>query len=175
MNRDCHKQRLITGRAPETYEWKDGRTRTARPAHANHSTASRAKARPTQAQKRRESEKIGNNARKRKEALVSSALMYLTLVFIVFMLFLQIGKLSEISGKRTDINSIKQTNTDLLVSIENLEVEYGMETDEKVIKQKAEDKLRMKAPMESNVFVLKNVSRGEQGQYLTADRDVFNR
>ncbi len=173
MNRDFPKQRLITGRAPETYEWKDGRTRPARPVRAGQSAASRAKARPTY--KEREAARLAMLKKKRKDALLSNALMYLTVVFIVFMLFMQIGKLSEISGKRNDIDNIMQMNSDLLISIENLEVEYGFEKDEDVIKQKAADKLHMKAPLESGKFVLKDVSRGEQSQYLTADGDAIDR
>ncbi len=95
---------------------------------------------------------------KRYVGYLNQAVMYATLIFVVLVLFMEIGKLSEIGSQRKRINAIYEENKTLTAEIESLEVQLCMETRPSIIKQKAST-IGMVTPAENEVCVLQTVVR----------------
>lgn len=160
MNRGYSKQRRLTGRTPETYTWVDRQQSFA-------GTRAFPRAQAPRAQKRGPFAKY--------ESIWMNALMYITIIFVVLGLFMEIGKLSKISSQIKLIDRVKYENTELIAQVENLEVEYGMEMRFPIIKQRAEEMLGMLLPEEADMHVLQEVKRNTADEALTAEGMVHSR
>ena len=157
MNREA-KQRRITGKVEEPYLWKDrpARRPTRRPSRPVRHYA------PEPPRESREDQY------KRYVGYQNRAVMYGTLIIVVLVLFMEIGKLSEISSQRKRINAIYEENKTLTAEIEGLEVQLCMETRPSIIKQKA-GTIGMITPAENEVCVLRTVVRRTTDTAQTAE------
>lgn len=157
MNREA-KQRRITGKVEEPYLWKDRPERrpTRRPSRPVRYCA------PEPPRESREDQY------KRYVGYQNRAVMYGTLIIVVLVLFMEIGKLSEISSQRKRINAIYEENKTLTAEIEGLEVQLCMETRPSIIKQKA-GTIGMITPAENEVCVLRTVVRRTTDTAQTAE------
>lgn len=157
MNREA-KQRRITGKVEEPYLWKDrpARRPTRRPPQSVRHYA------PEPPRESREDQY------KRYVGYLNRAVMYGTLIIVVLVLFMEIGKLSEISSQRKRINAIYEENKTLTAEIEGLEVQLCMETRPSIIKQKAST-IGMVTPAENEVCVLRTVVRRTTDTAQTAE------
>lgn len=157
MNREA-KQRRITGNGEEPYLWKDRPERrpTRRPSRLVRHYA------PEPPRESREDQY------KRYVGYQNRAVMYGTLIIVVLVLFMEIGKLSEISSQRKRINAIYEENKTLTAEIEGLEVQLCMETRPSIIKQKA-GTIGMITPAENEVCVLRTVVRRTTDTAQTAE------
>ena len=134
-----NRQKRITGRAPSTYTWEE-RGNTRRPVHRAQPQAAHAKA-----------------SRKKKNPVMAAVLPWVTLVVVVMMISMIIGKCSAIaSGLKLENNLAKEKN-DLVIRIENIRSEYDLEIRADIIKQKARAQLGMIEPAIDDVILLKNV------------------
>lgn len=157
MNREA-KQRRITGNGEEPYLWKDRPERrpTRRPSRPVRHYA------PEPPRESREDQY------KRYVGYQNRAVMYGTLIIVVLVLFMEIGKLSEISSQRKQINAIYEENKTLTAEIEGVEVQLCMETRPSIIKQKA-GTIGMITPAENEVCVLRTVVRRTTDTAQTAE------
>ncbi|MDO4386958.1 MAG: hypothetical protein Q4E18_13270 [Clostridia bacterium] len=157
MNREA-KQRRITGKVERPYQWMDRPERrpTRRPPQSVRHYA------PEPPRESREDQY------KRYVGYLNRAVMYGTLIIVVLVLFMEIGKLSEISSQRKRINAIYEENKTLTAEIEGLEVQLCMETRPSIIKQKAST-IGMVTPAENEVCVLRTVVRRTTDTAQTAE------
>lgn len=157
MNREA-KQRRITGKGKRPYQWMDRPER--RPARRPPQSVRHYAPEPP-----RESRE---DQYKRYVGYLNRAVMYGTLIIVVLVLFMEIGKLSEISSQRKRINAIYEENKTLTAEIEGLEVQLCMETRPSIIKQKAST-IGMVTPAENEVCVLRTVVRRTTDTAQTAE------
>ena len=156
MNREATQRRLTgTGRLP--YQWMDRPQR--RPNRRSQ---------PSDGRRASEPRESHEDQYKRYTGYLSQAVMYATLIFVLLGVFMEIGKLSEISSQRKRINAIYEENKTLTAEIEGLEVQLCMETRPSIIKQKAST-IGMVTPSENEVCVLRTVVRRTTDTAQTAE------
>ena len=153
MNNGYYGQKQITGQSPETYRWVDRKPRQRPPMRREAVETGRAKRRLND----------------RDTAIINNVLMYALLICVVVVLFMEITKLSEITALNKEINALKRDNAAIRASVENSEVELGLEKRTDVIKQKAEEQLGMFMPEAGEIASLKGVKRSTKEATQTAE------
>lgn len=177
MNREA-TQRRIPGRGEAPYTWMDRPER--RGDRYTQSSARRpqpsaqARHRAPERDDRYERRESLEEQYKRYAGYLNHAVMYATLIFILLVLFMEIGKLSEISSQRKRINAIYEENKTLTAEIEGLEVQLCMETRPSIIKQKAST-IGMVTPAENEVCVLRTIVRKTTDTAQTAESATRSR
>lgn len=159
MQKSYPRQKRITGQAPETYRWVDRKPASARPV-------------------RREPMRDNAQARALKDqymAIFSKALMYLLIVCVVFVGFMQIGKMTQITAQEKENAKIAALNEQLDQEAQNLESQYASIVRREAIVDVAMKRLHMIYPTEMQTAFLNVTPSYRRDGIQTAEGNLGSR
>lgn len=154
--------RRITGQVPETYRWVDRKPASARPV-------------------RREPMRENSQARQAQAlkdqymSIISKALMYLLIVCVVFVGFMQIGKMTQITAQEKENAKIAALNEQLDQEAQNLESQFASIVRREAIVDVAMKRLHMIYPTETQTAYLNLAPAYRSDGIQTAEGNIGSR
>lgn len=162
MQKGYPRQKRITGQDPETYRWVDRKPASARPVRReplrDESEARRAKA-----------------LREQYMLLVNRALMYLLIICVVFVSFMEIGKMTQITAQEKENAKIAALNEELDQKAQNLDSLLAQNKRDAAIEDVATKRLHMIRPKANQVAYLHSVPRYTRDAVQTAEGSMRSR
>ena len=162
MQQSYPRQKRITGQANGTYRWVDRKPASARPVRREPA--------------RDDAEVRGAQAVKEQYTfLLNRALMYLLIVCIVFVCFMQLGKITQITAQEKKNASIAAENKNLDQEAQNIESVIANNMRSAAIEEVAKQRLNMRRPAENQTANLVLEPRYTAENVQTAEGIVRSR
>lgn len=136
MEQSYPRQKRVAGHANENYRWADRRPASARPIRRESV--------------REDAEASGAQAVKEQYTLLlNRALMYLLIVCIVFVSFMQLGKITQITAQEKENASVAAATKSLDQEAQNIESVIANNMRSAAIVEEAKQRLHMQLPTEN--------------------------